>query len=419
MRLIGKARPDRREIVSVVAIMTLGIVIRVLYVVLTSDHRLAGDEIEYGVEGRFAAAGKFLWSSAVVGSPHESFWKAPGYAAWLGGVYNITGTDPDHALLAQAALLSPLTILLTWVLGRRLFAPNVGVAAALLVAVYPNAWQFDVRLYSEALATPLTLALLIAVLTAERVSAARAAAVGGALGLLLLIKPSNVVLVAPIGVAWFALAGRRTGIARLALTFVATVIVLTPWAIRNHRLDGEHFVPISVQSVAAYGVFNSDAANDRALPWAWRPLPSRDRELLSQHLTEGELYVELRSRIRTYILDHPLSVPKAFYWNGLRRLWDLRSPHEVLSEVIPQGRTRGVATVGLAMYWPLLGLAAIALWRVWHARRRWLVVAVAATALAASVVYTANAFTRYRAPLEPVIVILAMSVVVGWRQRAT
>lgn len=405
-------RPSRRELLGVAAIVLLGIALRLAYILITKDHTLAGDEIEYDIEARFAADGKFLWSTTPYGMPHESFWKSPGYAAWVGVLYKLLGSDPDRVFAVQAASLSGLSIALSWALGRRLFTPAVGVATAVVAAAYPNVWQFDVRLFSEGLAMPITLLVLLLVLGARSVSWRRAVGIGALVGALLLIKPSSLLLLAPIAVIWWALAGLRGGTLRLALTVLAMVLVVTPWSIRNHNVDPDQFVPISVQSAAGYGVFNDDAANDERFPWAWRPATRRDARLFTEPRSEGALYAELNRRTRDYILDHPLSVPQAFLHNGLLRLWDLRSPSDVLLEVKPQGRTRLVAAVGLAMYWPLLVLALIALVVAWRAGRRRLVVAVAAMALAASVIYTSNAFTRYRVPFEPLIAALAMSLVV-------
>jgi hypothetical protein len=60
------------------------------------------------------------------------------------------------------------------------------------------------------------------------------------------------------------------------------------------------------------------------------------------------------------------------------------------------------------MYHLLLPLAIVGLWRA-HRRRR-LVVPLLVMALGASVIHTADSGTRYRAPFEPLIAILACSV---------
>jgi hypothetical protein len=403
-------RPGSRELVLVGVAIVLGVAVRLAYVLATHGHQLAGDEVEYDIQARLADAGHWFWSTTPYGNPHASAWKAPGYPAFLGVVYKILGAHPDRALALQSVIFPPLTIGLTWLLGRRLFGVTAGVLAALVVAVYPNAWQFDVRLYSESLANPLTIGVLFAVLTATILTWGRVVTVGALLGLLILVRPSSIMLIAPLAVCWWALGGAKQGTLRLVGTLAVAALVVAPWSIRNATLDGP-WVPISVQSAAGYGVFNDDSANDQDLPWAWRPLPSRDVELFKTPRTDGDLYDELNSRTRDYIKDHPSSVPKAFFYNGISRLWDLRPPGQALDETKFEGRTRAVTGVGLVMYWVLAALAIAGLVLSWRRGRRALVIACAALALAASIVYTTDAGTRYRAPLEPLIVVLATSAV--------
>lgn len=399
--------PDRRELLVLGIAMVLGVGVRLAYVLATRGHALAGDEIEYDIEGRFLSAGKFLWTTTPYGIAHASTWKTPGYGAWVGSLYALLGRSPDRVFAVQAIVLGPLGVGATWALGRVLFSPLVATLAALVVAVYPNAWQFDVRLYSEALATPLTTVTLALVLSATRVTVRRAAAVGVLLGLLVLVKPAAILLVVAVAVMWWAAGGARGGTLRLAVTLVVAVLVVAPWVIRNAALDSGPLVPLSVQSAAAYGVFNDDSAHDSAHPWAWRPLPARDRDLFRVPRSDGALYAALNRRAREYVAAHPDSVLQAFFYNGITRVWDLRPPGDVLFEVPFEGRTRAVAAVGLALYWPLLALALISLLLAWRQGRRRLVLAVMALALATSVAYTTDAGTRYRAPLEPLIVVLA------------
>ena len=121
-------RVERRLVAGAVL---LAVAVRLAYVLLTQDHALAGDEVEYDLEARFAADGRFLWSTTPYGDAHASTWKSPAYPAFLGAVYALVGAAPDRALVLQTLLLAPLAVLATWQLGRRLTGARAGVGAAL------------------------------------------------------------------------------------------------------------------------------------------------------------------------------------------------------------------------------------------------------------------------------------------------
>lgn len=372
-------------------------------------HVLAGDEKAYDAAGALIAIGRWFWSTAPYGVPHPSTWKAPGYELWVGLGYELLGTDYQRVLVAQAVLLGPLTIVLTWALGRRLFGPAVGLAAAAVVALWPFAWQYEVRLYSEALAVPMALGVLLLVLE-RRPGLRLAAGTGLLLAALALTRPSTVYLVPAVVAAWALTDRSRRGLAMAGVAIATMVVVIVPWTVRNQDVTGA-FIPISMQDAAPYGVFNDDAANDPVYPWAWRPVPRRDADLFRRPdpLPEAELRRALIANARAYVSDNPVALPKAFFWNGLSRLWDIRRPSRVVDEAETEGRDRGLTGVGLALYWPLLALALAALW-LFRARRA-LVVPLLVAAVAASVVYTTGSGTRYRAAFEPVIAVLACAAV--------
>ena len=401
----------RRELALVGAAMALGLAIRLAYVLATQDHRLAGDEYEYDLQGRFIEAGRWFWSTTPYGIAHASIWKPPGYVAWVGSLYSIFGPDRVAVYVVQA-FLGPIVIALTWLLGRRLFAPKAGLAAAFVVAVHPFAWQYEVRLFSESIATPLTLLVLIAIL-GTRPSPPRAVGVGVLMGVLMLVRPAGIYLFAGIAAAWWIAAGWRRGLALTAACLAVAALVVAPWTYRNHHVFGS-FVPISIQDGSQlYGSFNDDAAHDSKLPYAWRPVTTRDRALFEQRnaMPDDELRRKLIDRSVDYTKDHPDVLYKAFFWNGLSRFWDVRRPSNVLGEVAVQGRSRTLTKVGLAIYWVLLPLSLYGLWR-FRARPE-LVVPILAIALFASIVNTPNSTTRYRAVLEPLIAVLAAGAVLG------
>lgn len=402
----------RRELQLLAAAIALGLVVRVVYVLVTWDHTLVGDEPEYHMQGAYIADGKWFWSDTPYGIPHPSAWKTPGYPLFVGALYAIGGEKPDAVMLLQVLALGPLTIALTWLLGRRLFGPWVGTAAAFVAAVHPFVWQFEARLFAEALATPLTLGILLLVLD-RRPTVRHVLAAGALAGVLILVKPSAVTILGAIVPAILIGAGWRRGVSQAALAAGVCVLVIAPWTIRNYA-EFDSFLPLSVQDAGIYGVFNDDAAHDDDHPWIWRPITTRDAALFdpAHPLDDDELRNELRDNAIEYIEDHPSSVPKAFFWNGLSRFWDVRDPGEALNEVQFQGRSRTLTWIGLVIWWILLPLGLIGLWMA--RRRPGVSVPLATMFVLACFVYIANSGTRYRAPFEPVFAILACYAVSAW-----
>jgi 4-amino-4-deoxy-L-arabinose transferase-like glycosyltransferase len=402
------AEIGRRELLLLGAAIVVGLAVRLAYVLATRHYALAGDAPEYDAEGQLIAHGHLFWTRLPYGILHAGAWKAPGYPAWVGFWYALFG---HHLLLVRLAQVpvGALSIAFSWLLGKRLFGPRVGIAAAFLVAIYPLAWQYDGLLYPESLATPLTLALLVLMLTGE-LTVRRAAAFGLLLGLALLVRPTSEFLVLGALVAWCLTVGVRRGLGLTVVAIVAAVIVVAPWTIRN-AIVMHGFVPISMQDAAIYGTFNAQAAHDHAFPYAWRAEPPSVVDLFDPRhpLPDVTLRTRLIHRGLDYISAHPGSVPAAFYWNGLRRLWDIRGRSAALAEVPFEGRSRFVTNVGLDMYLVLLPLALIGLWRA--RPRPALVFGMLALTLGASIVFTIDAGTRYRAPLEPLIAVLACAAV--------
>jgi 4-amino-4-deoxy-L-arabinose transferase-like glycosyltransferase len=413
--LHGRREAVGTELWWLVGAVVLGLAVRLAYVLATRHLALAGDELEYDAEGQLIAHGHLFWTRQPYGILHAGAWKAPGYPAWVGLWYALLGHHPQAVRLIQVPL-GAATIALSWRLARELFSPRVAIAAAFVVALYPLAWQYEGLLYAESLATPLTLVLLIMILTGGP-TAGRALGLGVVLGVTLLIRPSSEFVLLGALVAWSLRLGWRRGVGLAALAALAALVIVAPWTIRNAVvLHG--FVPISLQDAAAYGTFNAQSAHDPIWPYAWRREPLGYAHLFDPRHPLSD--VALRSRLNhgatSYISAHPTSLLGAFFWNGLSRLWDVRRHARSLAEVPFEGRSLLVSRLGLYAYALLLPLALLGLWRA--RRRRGLVLGVAAIALGASVVFTIDSGTRYRAPLEPLIAVLACAGVLGARGSA-
>lgn len=216
--------------------------------------------------------------------------------------------------------------------------------------------------------------------------------------------------------AWVVAAGWRRGLLLTVAAILLAALVVSPWTARNYRVSGA-FVPFSVQDAAIYGVFNDTSANDPELPYAWRAITERDRDIIEakRPIPDARFREILRGRAFEYMREHPASVPQAFFWNGLTRLWDVRRPAHIAGEARATGREPAPTAFAIGLHYLLLPLALAGLWVT--RRRLGVVLPILVTALGASVVFTADAATRYRAAFEPLIAILAcLAAFELWRQ---
>ena len=391
--------------------MVMSAVLVIAYVIASRPNGLEGDQAEYHQSAVFFADGRPFWSTLPFGIEHPSMAKAPGYPAWIGSVYTVFGASPTKLGIVQGLIFAPLGVLGTWLLARRLFGDPVAAISAFAVALFPLVWEYYGLLYPEVLAVPLT-TFTFWLFLERQPSWKLAAGVGAVVGAGLLVRPTAGFLFAGIAAAWIISAGFKRGAAFTAVTVVAAALVVFPWTIRNMLIEGGGFVPISYQDAAGFGTFNDESANDPVYPYAWRPFLADPPDVLEgPPVSDYEVREELQADTFEYIGDHPFSVVEAFYWNGLTRFWDVRRPARAMDDAPFEGRSDVVTAVGLGIYYLALPLAIAGLWLL--RRRRSLVIPLLATALAASLIFTVASTTRYRATLEPVIVILAVSVVAG------
>ena len=405
-RLAGR-EVGRRELYLLGAALGVGVVLRLTFALATHDHLLVGDEQLYDRQVRLMLEGKLFYDLQPTGVAHATAVKPPGYPVFLTVLFALTGSGATRAAALQTLLIGPVVIFLGWLLAARLFArPAVALGMAWGMALYPNIWRWEMRFYPEAPA--LLLALLFFILVLTRVPTRRVVvAVGLLVGASLLVRPTSVFLVPGLLAAWWVMVGFRRAAKATLVAVAVAVVTIVPWTARNYVvLDG--FVPLSLQDAAGYGTFNPEAAADSRQPWAWRPLPAQYRDIIPspKGMSDAEWQRALRRRTFEFIADHPDSVPKAFWWNGIKRTWNVQRP----SNAVLGAPDTGPAYVGLVAYWVLLVLALLGLWR-FRSTQPALVVTTVVLAFGASLVFTSVANTRYRVPLEPLVLLLAVATV--------
>ena len=172
--------------------------------------------------------------------------RPPLYPAFIAVVFKVFGGDHYQAVRLIQSVMSLVTIVLVFRLGRDFFSEKVGIRAAAMLCFYPTFIVYNNLMLTETLFSLLFVAGLSAFASGLARSSLRALAFAGLLLGLGALTRSILYPFAPV-LAMFLLVGWRGSVLRRVAAMAAFAIpfagVLTPWAIRNTQLQGT-FIPI-------------------------------------------------------------------------------------------------------------------------------------------------------------------------------
>lgn len=182
------------------------------------------------------------------------FYQPPGFAAFLAGIYGVTGSDMAAARWGLA-LMGALTALFAFRIGRKLFGDRTGLLAGLLTALHGPLLFFNLQLLPAGLATLLNTVLLWLLLDlADHDRWSGWLWAGGCAGLAAVTVP-NVLLFLPVAGLWLWsvriplavrdgpfsrlwLRGLRQAAARCALMALGTCLAIAPVTLHNKLASG-------------------------------------------------------------------------------------------------------------------------------------------------------------------------------------
>lgn len=356
--------------------------------------------------------------------PVPSGRRVPGYPLFLSLLYS-TGADVRLVKLFQT-LVGTATVFLVHRLAARAGLGSTGaLVAALACAVLPPLVLADARLMTESLFTfLLCAAVLAAYLWADRKSFGAAVLLGVVCGGLAMIKPEAALLpvavVAGVAGANFRKQSTRSLAAQSLVALAVAAVFVSPWLIRNalafgrpflisgggegdrpgairqYRLRAEHDLLFWPERHAYFYGDELDAAQaryDRAVASAPADPSQSDVEYF---LRRPGMFLKYCG-VRLFQLLQPVSWNEAF---GLEK--------DAVRDRLPRWSLLGAKAAllmldGLVLFFGLVGLAA----SLRPSRRRlWVLTATAAYFLA---VYTVvHSLPRYRIPIYPLLIVLAI-----------
>lgn len=244
------ARYGRRTLIALALIAALGLVFRAVAVV----HPVADPADD---SHAYYALAKSLYEEGSYGGPEfhaeaSSDW-SPG-APWLyAGLFVVTGGPREGTIRILEALMGVGTILVVFLLGRRLGGNTAGLLGALGVAIYPPFIHSVGEIMSEPPAMLSLPAAVLAFLWAwdHRRTPWVWLLPGFLFGITAMFRPEYTlvagafVVIAAARWAWER--EWRLGAAAVGLMLVALLLPIVPWTIRNFVVF-ERFVPISTGS---------------------------------------------------------------------------------------------------------------------------------------------------------------------------
>ena len=241
-------RHGRKTLILLAAILLLGFGLRAYRVV--EPLPLPGDDAH-----AYYALSKSLYVEGSFGGPtfkDPSDWSPGAPLLYAASFYATAGAREGTARIVEL-LLGLATIVVVYLLGRRIACRPAGLLAAFAAAAYPPFIHSVGALYSEPPAMFTLPAAVLAFLWASdrleiRSAPARWLLPGFLFGLTALIRPEYLLVGAAFALLALIRIGRargwRSGLAGAALLTAALLLPIVPWAVRN-QVVLDRTVPIS------------------------------------------------------------------------------------------------------------------------------------------------------------------------------
>lgn len=410
----------RRRFLTRLALITAGAAaFRIWYILGPVSDRIPklglDDEFFYHAQARLVADGKgflnpFGYYAPVGTAAHRVFPTAvhpPLYTIFL-AVPARLGIDTPTQQRVITALLGCVTVFLIGVLARRLSGhDSVGLLAAGLAALYPPLWSNDSMLGLETLYGVLVILSLLAVYRLwEKPTLGGAALLGLWLSFATLTRSEGVLLMLMMALPAIVLVKGVTRGFRWKMVGVMVavgIVVVGPWVVRNMTT----FPRPSVLG-NGYGWVLLDGSCDTAF---YGPLTGYWSDACSlkdypPHLDETLVDERARKQALDYLKHHKSRLPIVMAAR-VGRVFEVYRPFQNV-HLDRDGERRGEVTSWLILfgYWLL---APFAIGGLVVLRRRRVPIFPFVAILVATTVTIAMSFgiTRYRAPVDAVIPVLA------------
>lgn len=410
----------RRNAIVLAGIVLLALAARIGVAALTTSWAFSDADHHFGYGHEMGQIGAalaldegFAWPGWGKFAGRPTAWMAPAYPWLIGQTFALLGTysvPAALALLAFQILVSALTCVLLYLVGRRIFGTGVGLLAALMYALFPQSIHFSAQ---KIWSTPLYVLCLLAVVylvlrLVDRPSLRAGVVLGLALGLTALVD-ALIFAALPLLFAWFWFASpadRGKTILSLVSMAVVMALIIAPWLVRNYRVfDHATFIRTNFGNELFMG--NNPLATGSVDDH--RVTGDRIAEILSDEelaylrvANEAEYNRFLLGKAVDYIRDDPARFLQLTATRFVR-FWTTIKPPVSFQEKV------AFVTYLAVLILALMGLAKSRL------NRGVVLILILLMSLPVPYYLTLAVHVRYRFPIVPLLMLFAAhALIVGW-----
>jgi hypothetical protein len=314
------------------------------------------------------------------------------------------------------------TCVFIYLFARDLFGRRMGIVAGFIASVYPPLYIYDGWMYTEALFTFLMIAVCYCVYRIQKDEGRRKRfwiICGVLLALLSLTRPNGIVIIGLV-VLWAIFLNwrkvlRKGMLKNAALGTLVACVLIAPWTIRNYEVS-HSFVPVATgDGTVLLGSYNDQVLVHTGFIGIWiNPLLTDPQVLAPFPLTTCDAVCEVlrentsKDAALQWIRTHLSSLPELVYYH-LLNFWTPITFESDLPLYRFSGQFSSQFVLGMSNEFSLAIFALAALGLVVTFKRRWrellFAYGVVLTTLGEIIVYYGN--SRFRMPIEPILVILA------------
>lgn len=406
---------------SLLIIVLTAFLLRLAVITVGHTYRITPrrDHFQFGWEmGRLARsiATGHGFSSPTDLPTGPSAWAPPVYPYILAAVFKLFGiysAASAFVILTFNSVFAALTCVTIYGIASRMYGIGVARAAAWTWAIFPYLIYWPVRVVWETSFTTflLSLALLLTLRLREDPPGRRAWIIFGALWGLIMLTNTAVISMMPFCLLWITYRRdrdrrRSRDLAGIALCVVVACVVVSPWIIRNYAAF-DKFIFVRDNLPLELHMANNDESSGL---WTRNEHPANDADAMHEFQKLGEIRFmdEKRQEFQHFLRQHA----GRFVWFTVRRSFYFWAAPPQLA-VTPNGYDLGIARHTGFLLGAVLSFAG--LWLMVRKRIPGAFLLACFLLIYPLPYYLVNPFPRYKAPIEPEMILLI--VYLFWEAR--